>query len=80
MPRLSLKIVKWVFLGITVLLCVLMLLAWKTYKMSFVYATLIVCLVAVLFGFLFWRCPYCGKYLGKGSGKFCNRCGTRIKK
>ncbi|NCE63601.1 hypothetical protein D1159_03165 [Pseudoflavonifractor sp. 524-17] len=26
----------------------------------------------------FWKCPYCGKYLGREKGYFCRNCGKEI--
>ncbi len=34
---------------------------------------------ALIFSFWNWRCPSCGKYLGKAiNPKFCNKCGTKL--
>ena len=33
------------------------------------------CLIPHLF---FYRCPHCGKLLGRNEGEFCQHCGERI--
>ncbi len=34
---------------------------------------------AILVNLIFWRCPKCGKWLGRDSGgSFCKHCGTAI--
>ena len=30
--------------------------------------------VALVFRFIFYRCPYCGKYLGRDTGQYCPYC------
>ncbi|MDO5401179.1 MAG: hypothetical protein Q4F17_09410 [Eubacteriales bacterium] len=32
----------------------------------------------VLFGFLFYRCPHCGKFLGRADGGYCPFCGEKL--
>jgi hypothetical protein len=44
----------------------------------------VVCLIfavcAVVFSFLNWCCPACGKHLGRGFGpRFCPRCGVELR-
>ena len=39
-----------------------------------------VALASVAFSFWNWRCPACGKYLGRGlSPRFCSRCGVELR-
>ena len=33
---------------------------------------------AILFKVIFYRCPYCGKYLDRSTGKYCPYCGKMI--
>ena len=28
--------------------------------------------------FLFYKCPHCGRFLGRNEGEFCQHCGKRI--
>ncbi len=35
---------------------------------------------AVAFRFMFFKCPYCKKYLGRSSGEKCPYCGKEIGK
>ena len=38
-----------------------------------------ICILAILFDVLFYRCPHCGKYLGKNSTSgYCPHCGRKI--
>ena len=27
----------------------------------------------------FWKCPYCGKYIGRDDKNYCGNCGEKIK-
>ena len=29
---------------------------------------------------LFWKCPHCGKYLGRSIGEYCPHCGEKLEK
>ena len=33
---------------------------------------------ALIPNFLFYRCPHCGRYLGRSDGAFCQHCGERL--
>ena len=33
---------------------------------------------AVVFRFIFYKCPHCGKYLDRSAGDFCPYCGQRV--
>ncbi len=39
----------------------------------------VVTLGACAFKFIFYRCPYCGSYLGRNSVAFCPHCGKQIR-
>lgn len=39
---------------------------------------LIVAVLTLIFCLIFARCPYCGKYLGRGNEKYCTHCGKKI--
>jgi hypothetical protein len=44
-----------------------------------IYGSLAVLAAGVVFSLYNWRCPACGKYLGKGiNPKFCPKCGARL--
>lgn len=34
----------------------------------------------IVFRLMFYRCPYCKRYLDRSEGKFCPHCGERIDK
>lgn len=43
------------------------------------YAGLGIVICAVIFSLVNWRCPACGKYIGKSlSPKFCEGCGAEL--
>ena len=45
-----------------------------------VFSFAVVALGAAAFSFWNWRCPACGKYLGRGLGpRFCRRCGIELR-
>ena len=35
-------------------------------------------LLAEVLLLLYYRCPYCGKFLGRSTGRFCPNCGRRF--
>ena len=39
---------------------------------------MIVVLCSVIFNFIFYRCPYCGKYLDRSTGDYCPYCGEDV--
>lgn len=51
------------------------------FKMSDVAVLLGVLLIGLAIGlyFLYWRCPHCGRDLGRDGGAFCPHCGKQIK-
>lgn len=38
----------------------------------------VIALSSIIPNLLFYRCPYCGRMLGKISASFCSHCGKRI--
>ncbi len=48
-------------------------------ELLYIFTAVIV--AAVIFSLLNWRCPSCGKYLGKGiNPAFCPKCGIQLQK
>lgn len=45
-----------------------------------VFATigLVLLIAAVVFRIIFYRCPYCHKYLGRRAGDYCPYCGKEM--
>lgn len=41
---------------------------------------IIVMICSVIFHFLFYKCPYCGKFLDRSTGDFCPYCGRKMEK
>jgi len=39
---------------------------------------LILAVAVAIINIIFWRCPYCGKNLGRDTGKFCQHCGKEL--
>lgn len=37
-----------------------------------------VMLLDVIFHFLWYRCPHCGRHLGRSWGDYCPRCGKKL--
>ena len=71
----TVKILQYVLIGITIL-CMALLYV----KESTVIGVLgiLSAVGAILVNLIFWRCPKCGKWLGRDSGCFCQHCGTPI--
>ena len=68
-------------LGICTFSCIL--LAYLVVKqtalcIALLVLALVLCAVVVVINIVFWRCPYCGKGLGRDSGKFCQHCGKEL--
>jgi Uncharacterized Zn-finger containing protein len=40
----------------------------------------IVIITGVIFRFIFYRCPHCGKYLDRSTGEYCPYCGEKVNK
>ncbi len=55
---------------------VIMLLAyvWE----PFIVIGAVICCSCLIPHFLFFRCPHCGKHLGRQNGKFCQYCGRKL--
>ncbi len=41
--------------------------------------TIIALILKLILRVKFWKCPYCGKDLGRDVGNYCGNCGKRIK-
>lgn len=39
---------------------------------------LVVMTAALVFNIVYYRCPYCGKHLGRDGGDFCQHCGKKF--
>ena len=37
-----------------------------------------IALLALIFYWIWYRCPHCGRHLGRSWGEFCPWCGTRV--
>ena len=48
-----------------------------TENSAIIIAGVAVLIAAVVFHFVFYRCPHCGGYLNQRSGDFCPHCGKK---
>ena len=39
---------------------------------------IVLCAAAISVNLALWRCPHCGKNLGRGVPKFCPNCGKKL--
>ena len=59
--------------------CVLMvLLLAVTESMVFLWLMLAFAVAMIGVNLVWWRCPYCGEHLGRGTGKYCTHCGHHL--
>ncbi len=42
-------------------------------------AGMVILLGSIVFKLTFFRCPYCGGYLDRSTGAFCQHCGKQIR-
>lgn len=63
----------WVIVGISVILTYLF------DKNTFLIIGVIALAMILVVRAKFWKCPYCGKYIGRDKGNYCKNCGKQIK-
>lgn len=68
---------------ILIVLCVLVVIlffaAGETGKVLLAYIAFALAVIGVILMFMFWRCPYCNRYLGRSYGKkYCPHCGRKL--
>lgn len=34
--------------------------------------------VSIVYNFIFYHCPHCGRYLGRSTGEYCPYCGKKV--
>ena len=74
----DLKIAKYIFLSICVLM-VLCFIAGSIFNNDILfYIAIALAFIGYLFWLIFGRCPGCGKFLGRTSGKYCQHCGEEL--
>ena len=64
----------WCLLGIGGILGIIGAL----YSVVLAVAGMILMICNMLFYFLFYRCPHCGRYLDRNTGEYCPHCGEKI--
>lgn len=47
-------------------------------KIAFFAASMVIIVGDMLFRILFYRCPHCGKFLDRSSGRYCPHCGEDV--
>ncbi len=73
----TVKTVNNILLVITIILLIVsMITAWN----ALLYIALVFGIADVIFQMIFWKCPHCGKNLGRIGEKrrFCSNCGKEI--
>lgn len=79
MKKLTPKQIKartFLILGIG-LLTALCGLAWNE-QVTVIMIGLLIMFAAMIHHVIFYRCPHCGKYLDRSTGKFCPGCGKDV--
>lgn len=69
------RAIVWGTWGIGLVLC---LVNWWVQNLLLAILTIVVVLGALVFQFIAYRCPHCGKYLGQNAGAFCHYCGGSL--
>ena len=55
--------------------------AWNFSQVSiFQMLTYLMVFALFILTILFWKCPHCGKYLGRSIGEYCPHCGEKLEK
>lgn len=67
-----------IFIAIAVVAILLIASAEVFDAPAMVMAGLGVFVLAVIFRIVFYRCPHCGVYLDRSSGKYCPHCGELV--
>ena len=69
-----LKVRSWFLLGIAITVSI------YAFTRSHICMILIYLLVAawLVLTALFWKCPHCGKFLGRSRGVYCHHCGKKL--
>lgn len=68
------------FLTALLLILGILIMVFSVYRESLRYIGAAVVFSCLIPEFLFNKCPHCGRYLGKNSGRFCQFCGKPLKK
>lgn len=52
--------------------------SWLGESIVFLIFMWILIIACVVLDWVFWRCPYCGRYLGRKNVRFCPHCGNEL--
>lgn len=74
----KLKTVKIVEILLIVLAFLFLAFGYSTDKLFFVVLAALCCAGFGFVNLIFWRCPKCGKWLGRDSKNFCTHCGAPL--
>lgn len=69
---------NYIFLAILAIGIGILLLGAMSERVIFVGAGLLIAFGSFVFRVIFFRCPYCGYYLGRRSGSYCPHCKKEI--
>ena len=71
------KIISYISIGAVCALLLAMMIM-KSFVLGYLASALLI--VAAIFQRMFWKCPFCGKFLGRldDKGKYCRHCGKEI--
>lgn len=78
MKNLRPRKVRKITLIIMLLSIILCFIGYISEKIFFLYICTFVIISTLIFNLLFYRCPICGKFLGRDAVKFCPHCGSEI--
>lgn len=78
MKKIKPKSINAIFFIILAIGMILALIGALSEQIAFICIGLFVAFVAFIFRCIFYRCPYCGRYIGKLDGNYCTHCKKNI--
>lgn len=78
--KMRLKTCKYILIVGFLLMAVCIVITSITKRAVFGYIGFAVAVLTFILGLIFNRCPYCGHFLGRVSGKYCPGCGSKLER
>ena len=74
----NLKKVKYLIWALAIVCCVMIALLDVTKSMVFLWLALAFLVIGVAVNLALWRCPCCGRHLGRDVSQYCTYCGKKL--
>lgn len=74
----KLKQVKYLIWALAIACCVMIILISVTESMVFFWLMMAFLAAGLAVNLALWRCPYCGRYLGRDVSRYCTYCGKEL--